>query len=216
MSTSVEERSKMGAIRQFSFVPTPPAPSVVGQRFGMLTVIGEAPKQGRSLMVQCRCDCGNVKVMRRARLLERKDGLLACGCLRGRKTVHGDSNSKLYRVWDSMVRRCHNSNHKAFPRYGGRGISVCAEWRKYAAFKAWAESSGYAEGLSIDRINNDAGYCPENCRWATAKQQQNNRECCAYIKHDGERLTVTQWSERLQIPVHQVRKYFGDQQRQPS
>jgi response regulator of citrate/malate metabolism len=85
---------------------------------------------------------------------------------------------------------------------------VCAEWRDYRHFKAWADASGYSEGLTIDRIDNDKGYAPSNCRWATRKEQQNNRRCCVYIEHGGQRMTVTQWSETLGVPRHTVRKHL--------
>lgn len=85
---------------------------------------------------------------------------------------------------------------------------VCQEWRDYRGFMAWAQYSGYQEGLTIDRIDNDGNYEPSNCRWATRKEQQNNRRCCVYIEHEGQRLTLTQWSDLLGIPRHTVRKHF--------
>lgn len=198
----------MGTAVPSSFVPNPIPAELLGQRFGMLTVVGDASQGQRYQMARCLCDCGRVTVIRKSRLFERAGKQMACGCLRGRHTKHADSNSKLYRVWDSMVRRCHNPNHRAFPSYGGRGVTVCQEWRDYRGFMTWAQDSGYQEGLTIDRIDNDGSYEPSNCRWATRKEQQNNRRCCVYIEHDGRRLTVTQWSELLGIPRHTVRKYF--------
>jgi len=198
----------MGTLVRSCFVPNPIPPELIGKRFGLLTVIGDASDGQRYQMVRCQCDCGRVTVIRKSRLWERHGGKLACGCLRGRHTKHADSNSKLYRVWDSMVRRCHNPNHRAFPSYGGRGIMVCQQWRDYRGFMAWAQDSGYQQGLTIDRIDNDGSYEPSNCRWATRKEQQNNRRCCVYIEHDGQRLTVTQWSELLGIPRHTVPKHF--------
>lgn len=196
----------MGTVFLFSFVPNSNPPELIGQRFGLLTVIADASEGHRHQMVRCQCDCGNVTVIRKARLYERPGKRLACGCLRGRHTKHSDSNSKLYRVWDSMVRRCHNSNHRAFANYGGRGIQVCDDWRDYRNFKAWADTGGYLEGLTIDRIDNDNGYEPGNCRWATRKQQANNRRCCVYVESNGKRLTLTEWSEMLEVPRHTVRK----------
>lgn len=181
---------------------------MIGKRFGLLTVLADASDGQRYQMVRCLCDCGNITVIRKSRLTERPGGQLACGCLRGRHTRHGDSNSKLYRVWDSMVRRCHSETHKAFRSYGARGITVCPEWRDYCVFKQWAESSGYQPGLTIDRIDNDGGYRPDNCRWATRKQQQNNRRTCVYVERDGQRLTLTEWSELLGVPRHSVRKHL--------
>lgn len=192
---------------------------LIGQRYGLLTVIGDASIGQPRQMVKCLCDCGRTIVIRKSRLHERAGKQIACGCLRGRHTKHADSNSKLYRVWDSMVRRCHNPKHHAFHGYGKRGITVCQEWRDYRNFMAWAHQNGYTDGLTIDRIANDRGYEPDNCRWATRKEQQNNRRCCVYIEHDGQRLTLTQWSELLNIPRHTVRKHFellNADQRNPS
>lgn len=198
----------MGTVDPFSFVPNSIPVELLGQRFGMLTVVSDASEGQRYQMARCLCDCGRVTVIRKSRLYERAGKQIACGCLRGRHTKHADSNSKLYRVWDAMVRRCHNQSHRAFPNYGGRGIAVCQEWRDYREFMAWAHDSGYREGLTIDRIDNNRGYEPGNCQWATRKQQQNNRRCCVYIEHAGQRLTLTQWSELLWIPRHTVRKHF--------
>ena len=198
----------MGAVTPSPFVPNPIPAELIGQRFGLLTVVADASAGQRNQMVRCQCDCGKVTVIRKSRLFERPGRQLGCGCLRGRHTKHSDCHSKLYRVWDAMVRRCHNPNHRAFASYGARGIQVCAQWRDYRSFKAWADTSGYAEGLTIDRIDNDNGYAPSNCRWATRKQQQNNRRCCVYLDHDGQRLTLTQWSELLGVPRHTVRKHI--------
>ena len=198
----------MGTVTPFSFVPNPIPAELIGQRFGLLTVVADASAGHRYQMARCQCDCGNFTVIRKNRLFERTGKQLGCGCLRGRHTKHSDSNSNLYRVWDSMVRRCHNSNHRAFASYGGRGILVCEEWRDYRNFKAWADTSGYAQGLTIDRINNNNGYALENCRWATRKQQANNRRCCVYVEHDGQRLTLTEWSETLGVSRKTVRKHL--------
>ena len=198
----------MGTVTPFSFVPNPIPAELIGQRFGLLTVVADASAGHRYQMARCQCDCGNFTVIRKNRLFERTGKQLGCGCLRGRHIKHSDSNSKLYRVWDSMVRRCHNSNHRAFASYGGRGILVCEEWRDYRNFKAWADTSGYAQGLTIDRINNNNGYDLENCRWATRKQQANNRRCCVYVEHDGQRLTLTEWSETLGVSRKTVRKHL--------
>jgi hypothetical protein len=198
----------MGAVPPSCFLPNPIPTELIGQRFGLLIVVADASNGQRYQMARCQCDCGNITVIRKSRLYERTGKKLACGCLRGRHTKHADSNSKLYRVWDSMIRRCHNSDHTAFRNYGARGITVCAEWRDYRNFKAWADASGYTQGLTIDRMDNDHGYSPENCRWATRKQQQNNRRCCVYVEHDGQRLTLTQWSELLGLSRKTVRRRF--------
>lgn len=179
---------------------------LIGRRFDQLLVISAIGKQNGHYMVECLCDCGNKTVIRKARLKEATK--IGCGCLKGKWTRHCESNTKLYRVWDSMVRRCHSQTHKAYGRYGARGIYVCDEWRDYVAFRDWAMSNGYAEGLTIERINNDLGYNANNCCWATRKQQQNNRRVCVYITYQGQTKTLTQWSEALGVTIDAARRFF--------
>jgi hypothetical protein len=88
---------------------------------------------------------------------------------------HGKHNTRLYRIWNTMKNRCQNPNTPNYFRYGGRGITVCEAWQSFQPFYEWAISNGYEEHLTLDRIDNFAGYCPENCRWATMKEQQNNK-----------------------------------------
>lgn len=110
--------------------------------------------------------------------------------------------SRLYHIWEDMKSRCLNKNNKRFLRYGGRGISICDDWLEYMPFHNWATKNGYNSHLTIDRIKNDGDYEPSNCRWATSKQQANNRCDNVNIEFKGEIMTRQEWSEKLGFESH--------------
>lgn len=156
---------------------------LTGQRFGRLVVIKRESNynKNRSARWLCVCDCGNQTIVRSGSLFN--GGTKSCGCLRSdnfrelgyaRKKEHRDSRQ--YNIWRSMRQRCHNPKNSRYRDYGGRGITVCDEWlNNFEAFYEWSIANGYREDLSIDRIDNDKGYSPDNCRWTTMKEQRNNR-----------------------------------------
>lgn len=113
---------------------------------------------------------------------------------------------RLYSVWRTMHRRCSDPNHGSFKRYGGRGISVCHEWSSFDSFLSWAVQNGYSYGLSLDRIDNDSGYSPKNCRWVTAKDQNRNRRDNTLIEFNGEQHCISEWSEITGIGKNTIRR----------
>ena len=119
---------------------------------------------------------------------------------------HGETNTRLFRVWSHMRERCERKNHPYYRDYGGRGISVCEEWKEYLPFKEWAIKSGYSERLTIDRIDYNKGYEPSNCRWATVKEQQNNKRTNRVVEYNGKPYTLSQLSELCGIKSTTLRE----------
>jgi hypothetical protein len=112
---------------------------------------------------------------------------------------HGMSYTKIYGVWHGMNGRCHYPKHKHYKNYGGRGISVCEEWKEFIPFYEWAVANGYQENLTLDRIDVNGNYCPENCRWVDRFVQNNNKRGNRYIEFEGKKQTLTQWAKELGI-----------------
>lgn len=169
---------------------------LTGKRFGRLVVLRRCESDKRKW--NCQCDCGNKTSVLTSQLTSGKTK--SCGCYKKdldskRFKKHGDANkSKLYCVWAGMKNRCKNKSHIGYKDYGGKGIRYCEEWEDYSNFKNWAESNGYKEGLTIDRIDNNKNYCPENCRWVDRFVQANNMTKNHLLELDGEKHTIAEWS----------------------
>lgn len=192
---------------------------LVGQVFGFLTVVSEESpvrySKGYRYYWKCQCECGNFVVIREDTLLARRSPYMSCGCHRGdgareyNKThthpvKHGHSHEQLYNIWYLIRYRCNNPKCSAYDRYGGRGISVCTEWDDetggYDAFCEWSKANGYTPGLTIDRIDNDMGYQPDNCRWVDMQAQNRNKRHNVWLEYQGERKLACQWAEELGMP----------------
>ena len=180
---------------------------MAGQHYGKLTVMSREPNsiQGKAMWL-CSCECGNIKVASRSDIISGK--VVSCGCFRAEtasrqgllNATHGGCNTRLYRIWCGMKQRTSYKKSKAYKNYGDRGVSVCSEWAsEYATFEKWALANGYTNRLTIDRIDNNGNYTPDNCKWSTYKQQENNRRNNRKITVAGETHTVSEWSEISEI-----------------
>jgi len=178
---------------------------VQGQRFGFATVLREdgRGKQGHVLWL-CQCDCGNLFHTTSSQLI--RGMTKSCGCYSSACTTqrnkerilyHTEDEIRLSRIWKNMIARCEDCGATAYSRYGARGITVCEEWHSFEAFKAWAFTSGYESTLTIDRKDNNGGYCPENCRWATDQEQNCNKRNNRNIEYNGEVHNIAEWAKIL-------------------
>lgn len=178
---------------------------MTGKVFGKLKVVERAGSShdGRALW-KCKClNCGKV-IVATGRALRSGDKK-SCGCLvkevnSNLHKTHGKTGSRLYRIWSGMKDRCLNKSLKDYKNYGGRGISVCSEWlNNFEVFNKWAMENGYQENLTIDRINVNGNYEPNNCRWVTQKEQANNTRFNVYITYEGRTQTMKMWCEEFGI-----------------
>lgn len=179
---------------------------LAGKRFGRLTVLGLTESRTYPCGTThrhwlCRCDCGKITVVSQSHLKTGK--VKSCGCLnveRIREPRVTFSHKRIHRIWKGMKDRCLNPNYHSYSRYGGRGITICDEWINDSnAFERWAVSNGYSDEFSIDRIDNDKGYSPDNCRWVDKLTQQNNTSSNLYLQYAGRKLTASEWARQLGI-----------------
>lgn len=185
--------------------------SIIGKRFGRLVVekLDYVDSRHYTHWV-CKCDCGNIVSIRRNQLTS--GDTISCGCYHKEHNgeqwfKHGLTNNPLYKVWAGIKARCLNPKAANFYRYGGRGITVCDEWKNdFKVFHDWAVSHGYRENLTIDRINNDGNYEPSNCRWVTNKTQQNNTRRNHIFTYKGVSHSIAEWSRILNVN-HETLRY---------
>ena len=180
---------------------------LTGQRFGRLMVVRYAGRSpGKKNLWLCKCDCGNEKVVAVDKL--HSGNTKCCGCLqrevhRKCRMTHGKSDTKLYLVWREMITRTENQNAERYGIYGGRGISICGEWHNdFQLFYDWAIQNGYKEGLTIDRIDVNGNYEPDNCRWITPYEQSRNLRKNVRITYSGKTMILKDWAKEIGIDYH--------------
>jgi hypothetical protein len=171
-------------------------PDLVGRTFGRLTVVAKAPSRGKGGYWQCSCECGAELAVRTSELLAGRQQQ-SCGCLyreqlSARNRTHGQSDTATWEIWVGMRARCRDVGNK---HYGGRGIRVDPRWESFEVFLA--DMGERPPGMQIDRIDNDGPYAPGNCRWATCKENQNNRRTNRAITFDDRTQTVSQWADEI-------------------
>lgn len=186
---------------------------LTGCKYSRLTVIERANNNVRGeAMWICRCDCGNITRPIRTSALTRKS-TKSCGCLKkvSPNRKHNMTGTRLYFVWRDMINRCNNPKVRDYHNYGGRGISVCEEWKEFDPFNEWAKATGYDETAergktTLDRIDPQGDYSPGNCRWATTKDQQNNRRNNRRYVVNGRSRTLAELTEEYNISYGTVWK----------
>lgn len=170
-----------------------------GDKFGYLTIIREVSPNGNYRRFECLCECGKIKTISMAGM--RSGAIVSCGCYHKRVTVdihktHGGYKSRLYRIWINIKQRCGNPHNKHFIKYGGRGIHLCDEWEKsFESFRMWSSMNGYSDDLTIDRIDNNGNYCPENCRWISNNEQQLNKRTNRIVDYNGQSMPLSEWAK---------------------
>ncbi len=196
----------------------PKMKDLTGLKFGRWTVINFSHKDEKRIAYWlCKCDCGTERIVSGNNLTTGKS--VSCGCYRSELNSKNHqlgkdkSRTRIYNCWSNMKRRCYNPNNCMYERYGARGVKVCDEWRtNFQNFYQWSLSNGYADNLTIDRIDTNGNYEPSNCRWITNLEQANNKSTNCFIEYKGQTLTLAQWSRELNIGYdflkHRIRNGF--------
>jgi hypothetical protein len=186
----------------------PKPQDITGQKFGRLTALCRIGKtKGRISIWECQCECGQ---KHNAIISQLRNGTVkSCGCLQ--RVDHPVAKERLFNIWQGMRQRCNNPNANFYEYYGAKGVKICQEWNEYKAFKQWAVENGYDEGLSIDRIDVDGGYNPNNCRWISLREQQSNKSNNVFVLYQDEDITLAELSRRtgLSLPMLHRRYHAG-------
>lgn len=177
---------------------------VAKKRFGKLTTTSNYILGNHGAKWECFCDCGKKVWVRRDALLS--GHTKSCGCIH-LMGAHKHSNTRIYKIFQNMKQRCYNPKNTSYKSYGGRGITVCNEWKdNFISFYNWAVNNGYRDDLTIDRIDVNENYCPENCRWATRKEQARNMTTNRIINVNGEKICLAEFCEKNKLNYKRVSK----------
>lgn len=180
---------------------------ITGERYSRLLVLERAENTERGQAVwKCLCDCGNITYVRGGNL--KSGAVKSCGCLLkdNAHRTHGLSHTKIYGLWGNIKRRCYCPTISCYKYYGGRGIKMCDEWRdSFDAFYEWVKATRFDDSLTIERIDPNGDYCPENCTWANMTEQANNKRNNDFYTHNGETKSLTQWCYSLGLDYWLVR-----------
>ena len=181
---------------------------ITGNKYNRLTAIKLDHKTDREYWL-FQCDCGNVKVINKTSVVTGR--AKSCGCLRDEKVskvnlIDGRKKNPLYPVWRSIIQRCTNLNDKSYKDYGGRGVNICIEWQNnFNLFSQWCVDNGWIKGLEIDRIDNDKGYCPENCRFVERKDNARNKRSNIKVLYNGEMVCLKELSEKTGLSYQRIK-----------
>lgn len=179
----------------------------IGNKYGNLTVVEPVHvtlnNGGKQWYWKLKCDCGNETIMNPHAVIHGKYRSCGCSFKAGVTATHRESHTPLHNIWCGMNKRC-NPKGKSSRGYGDRGISVCEEWKSYEAFSKWARENGYEEGLTIERIDVNGNYCPQNCTWITLEKQARNRRTTHWVEYQGKRMSLAEACEQANLPYKQV------------
>lgn len=181
---------------------------ITGKKYGMLTVIRRAENAPKGISRwECKCDCGNIIIVRGGNL--KNGNVKSCGCLKSifnkSRSAHGMSNTRLYQTWINMKARCYRKTHPAYKNYGARGIKVCDKWRNsFKTFAEWSLANGYTDDLTIERIDNDRDYEPDNCKWICFGEQAENRRTNLNITYHNETHNLSEWCKLFNMDYNLV------------
>ena len=184
---------------------------LTGQKFGRLTVVQFDHKENGRKYYLCQCDCGNFKIVSNHSL--KSGNTKSCGCLHKEiliqrnkdNRIHHPENERLLRIWRAMLHRCYKETDEHYDYYGGRGIKVCDDWHDFEAFQKWALANGYADNLTIDRLDGNKDYCPENCSWATMTVQNNHKSDTKWLTYKGKTQSLSDWCRELGLDYFRIK-----------